>query len=115
MLNEYICCCKYRINGGWGWRVSLGMGGIPALLLTLGAYLVVDTPNSLIQRGHLEQGKIVLTKIRGTDNVDPEFFELVEATRVAKQVKHPFRNILRRNNRPQLVIAIALQVGLTFS
>nr|GFC03079.1 sugar transport protein 13-like [Tanacetum cinerariifolium] len=36
-----------KIEGGWGWRVSLGLAGIPALLLTVGALLVVDTPNSL--------------------------------------------------------------------
>jgi hypothetical protein len=102
--------CNNRFKGGWGWRISLGLGGIPALLLTLGAYLVVDTPNSLIERGHLEKGKAVLRKIRGTDNIEPEFLELVEASRVAKEVKHPFRNLLKRNNRPQLIISIALMV-----
>jgi hypothetical protein len=58
----------------------------------------------------LEKGKAVLRKIRGTDNIEPEFLELVEASRVAKEVKHPFRNLLKRNNRPQLVISIALMV-----
>lgn len=101
----------HRIKGGWGWRLSLGLGGVPALLLTLGAFLVVDTPNSLIERGHLEQGKAVLRKIRGIENIEPEFLELVEASRVAKEVKHPFKNILKRSNRPQLVISIALQVS----
>ncbi|KAE9611253.1 hypothetical protein Lal_00011851 [Lupinus albus] len=105
-----------KIKGGWGWRVSLGLAGIPAVLLTIGAYLVVDTPNSLIERGHLEEGRAVLTKIRGTDiNIEPEFLELVEASRVAKEVKHPFRNLLKRNNRPQLVISIALQVFQQFT
>ncbi|XVF63148.1 hypothetical protein PTKIN_Ptkin09bG0065600 [Pterospermum kingtungense] len=99
-----------KIKGGWGWRLSLGLAGIPAGLLTVGALLVVDSPNSLIERGHLEQGKAVLRKIRGTDNIEPEFLELVEASRVAKQVKHPFRNLLQRRNRPQLVITIALQI-----
>ncbi|KAE8717608.1 Sugar transport protein 13 [Hibiscus syriacus] len=99
-----------KIEGGWGWRLSLGLAGIPALLLTVGALLVVDSPNSLIERGRLEEGKSVLRKIRGTDNIEPEFLELVEASRLAKQVKHPFRNLLQRRNRPQLVIAVALQI-----
>ncbi|XP_045814251.1 sugar transport protein 13-like isoform X2 [Trifolium pratense] len=99
-----------KIKGGWGWRLSLGLAGIPALLLTLGAILVVDTPNSLIERGRTEEGKAVLKKIRGIDNVEPEFLELVEASRIAKEVKHPFRNLLKRKNRPQLVISVALQV-----
>ncbi|KAK1387782.1 Sugar transport protein 13 [Heracleum sosnowskyi] len=95
---------------GWGWRLSLGLAGIPAVLLTVGALLVVDTPNSLIERGKLDEGKSVLRKIRGTDKIEPEFLELVEASRKAKEVKHPFRNLLMRRNRPQLVIAVALQI-----
>lgn len=72
--------------------------------------MVVDTPNSLIERGRQEEGKAVLRKIRGTDNIEPEYLELVEASRIAKEVKHPFRNLLKRRNRPQLVIAMSLQV-----
>lgn len=90
--------------------MSLGLAGIPAVLLTVGALLVVDTPNSLIERGKLDEGKAVLRKIRGTDKIEPEFLELVEASRIAKEVKHPFRNLLMRRNRPQLVIAVALQI-----
>ncbi|XP_071716667.1 sugar transport protein 13 [Rutidosis leptorrhynchoides] len=104
-----------KIKGGWGWRLSLGLAGIPALLLTLGALLVVDTPNSLIERGKLEEGKAVLRKIRGIENVEPEYLELVEASRIAKEVKHPFRNLLQRKNRPQLVIAVALQFFQQFT
>ncbi|MBA0830800.1 hypothetical protein Goarm_015305 [Gossypium armourianum] len=104
-----------RITGGWGWRLSLGLAGIPALLLTVGALLVVDSPNSLIERGRLDEGKAVLRKIRGTDKIEPEFLELVEASRIAKEVKHPFRNLLKRRNRPQLVIAVALQIFQQFT
>lgn len=89
----------------------MGLAGIPAGLLTLGALLVVETPNSLVERGLLEEGKAVLRRIRGTDNVEPEFLELVEASRIAKEVKHPFRNLLKRRNRPQLIIAVAMQVS----
>lgn len=91
------------------------MAGIPALLLTVGALIVVDTPNSLIERGRLEEGKAVLRRIRGTDNIEPEYLELVEASRVAKEVKHPFRNLLKRRNRPQLIIAMSLQIFQQFT
>lgn len=104
-----------KIKGGWGWRLSLGLAGIPAGLLTIGALLVVDTPNSLIERGRHEEGKAVLRKIRGTDNIEPEYLELVEASRIAQQVKHPFKNLLKRRNRPQLVIAVALQIFQQFT
>lgn len=99
----------------WGWRLSLALAGIPAILLTVGALMVVDTPNSLIERGHAEEGKAVLKRIRGTDNVDDEFNEIVEASRIAQQVKHPFRNLLKRRNRPQLIIAVCLQIFQQFT
>ncbi|XP_021834368.1 sugar transport protein 13-like [Prunus avium] len=105
----------FKITGGWGWRVSLGLAGLPAGLLTLGALLVVETPNSLVERGLLEEGKAVLRRIRGTDNVEPEFLELVEASRIAKEVKHPFRNLLKRRNRPQLIIAVAMPIFQQFT
>ncbi|PNX58053.1 sugar transport protein 13-like, partial [Trifolium pratense] len=108
-IDRDIALYVQEIKGGWGWRLSLGLAGIPALLLTIGAILVVDTPNSLIERGRTEEGKAVLKKIRGTDNVEPEFLELVEASRIAQEVKHPFRNLRKRKNRPQLVISVALQ------
>ncbi|KAL0924750.1 hypothetical protein M5K25_005605 [Dendrobium thyrsiflorum] len=99
----------------WGWRLSLALAGIPAFLLTIGALFVVDTPNSLIERGRLEQGRAVLCRIRGTNNVDAEFEEIVQASNAARQVKHPFRNLLKRRNRPQLVIAIVLQIFQQFT
>ncbi|KAJ1693375.1 hypothetical protein LUZ63_010073 [Rhynchospora breviuscula] len=94
----------------WGWRLSLGSAGIPAFLLTIGALLVDDTPTSLIERGRIEEGKAVLKKLCGTDNIESELKEIMEATRVAQQVKRPFRELLQRHNRPPLVFAIFLQI-----
>lgn len=99
-----------KIEGGWGWRLSLALAGVPAVLLTSGAIMVDDTPNSLIERGYLEKGKSVLKKIRGTDNVEAEYLEIVEASRISQEVKHPFRNLFMRQNRPPLVIAIMMQI-----
>ncbi|KAG0577706.1 hypothetical protein M758_5G168100 [Ceratodon purpureus] len=101
---------NYATDGhSWGWRVSLGLAGVPAVLLCLGGLLCPETPNSLIERGKTEQGRAVLRKIRGTNcNVQAEFEDMVEASETARRVKHPFRNILKRTNRPQLVMAIAI-------
>lgn len=91
------------------------MAGVPALMLTVGSFLVTDTPNSLIERGRLEEGKAVLRRIRGTDNVEPEFEEIHQASLAAQRVKHPFRNLLLRRNRPQLVIAVLMQIFQQFT
>ncbi|XP_004298157.1 PREDICTED: sugar transport protein 13-like [Fragaria vesca subsp. vesca] len=99
-----------KITGGWGWRLSLGLGGIPAVMLTVGSLIVVDTPDSLITRGKLEEGKAALKKIRGVSNVEADYLEIVEASRMASEVKNPMRNLLKRRNRPQLVIAVCMQI-----
>ncbi|PRQ38413.1 putative major facilitator, sugar transporter, major facilitator superfamily [Rosa chinensis] len=104
-----------KLAHGYGWRISLGLAGIPALLLTVGSLMVVDTPNSLIARGKLEEGKAILRRIRGADNVDPEYSEIVEASRAAAEVKNPFQNLLKRRNRPTLVIAIMMQIFQQFT
>ena len=103
--------CNNRITGGWGWRLSFGLGGIPASMLTIGSLIVTDSPNSLIERGYLDEGKSVLRRIRGIENVEPEYNELVEASHVAKAVKAPVKDVLLRKYRPPLVIAILLQVS----
>ncbi|XVE63583.1 hypothetical protein DITRI_Ditri07aG0031500 [Diplodiscus trichospermus] len=92
----------------WGWRLSLGLAAIPAFLMTVGGFLLPETPNSLIERGSKERGKKVLVKIRGTDKVDAEFQDMIDASELANAIKHPFRNILERRNRPQLVMAICM-------
>lgn len=51
---------------------SLGMGVIPSLMLLFGSMMLPDTPNSLVQRGRPDEGRKVLQRIRGTDNVNVE-------------------------------------------
>lgn len=65
----------------WGWRLSLGIAGIPALMLTFCSLIIVETPSSLIERGYQEQAKEVLRKLRGSPDVSIEFNELLEASK----------------------------------
>lgn len=92
----------------YGWRVSLACGAVPALLLTIGAAVLPDTPNSLVLRGHKEEGRKVLQRVRGTDNVDVEFEDIQEAVTIANSIKNPYRTITRRRYWPQLAITILI-------
>ncbi|KAJ1440456.1 Sugar/inositol transporter [Sesbania bispinosa] len=85
-----------------GWRISLGIGAVPAVLLCLGSLFLGDTPNSLIERGQHEKAKLMLQKIRGTMNVDEEYQDLIDASEEAKKVEHPWKNISQSRYRPQL-------------
>lgn len=92
----------------WGWRLSLGLAAFPALLMSAGSLLLPETPNSLIERGLTDRGRAVLERIRGTKSVEAEFQDMIEASELANTIQHPFRNILERRNRPQLVMAICM-------
>ncbi|KAJ4958258.1 hypothetical protein NE237_025369 [Protea cynaroides] len=89
----------------WGWRLSLGLAAAPALLMTVGGILIPETPNSLVEQGLQEKGRKVLEKIRGTNNVGAEFQDMIDASELANSIEHPFRTILEKRNRPQLVMA----------
>ena len=96
------------IKGGWGWRLSLGLAIVPALMFVIGSLFLDDTPNSLIERGDLRKAKERLLKIRGVDNVDEEFNDLVAASEESKKIEDPWTNLLKRKYRPQLVFAILI-------
>lgn len=99
---------KTRRIRPWGWRLSLGLAAIPTLLMTVGGIFIPETPSSLIERGSTEQGRKLLEKIRGTKHVDAEFQDMVDASVLAHSVKHPFKNILGKNYRPELIMAILM-------
>ncbi|KAK1434859.1 hypothetical protein QVD17_00613 [Tagetes erecta] len=99
----------------YGWRISLAGEAIPALFLALGSLLIVETPTSLIERGYNDRGLATLQKIRGLEDVQKEYDEILNTTKLAKQIKHPFKNLMKRSSWPQLVTSALLQFFLEFS
>lgn len=93
----------------YGWRISLACGAVPALMLLIGSMLLSDTPNSLVQRGRSEDARKILTRIRGTENVDIEYEDICEAVRIDQTIKtNPYRTICQRRYWPQLVITVLI-------
>ncbi|KAK7311627.1 hypothetical protein RJT34_09884 [Clitoria ternatea] len=94
----------------WGWRVSLGLAVVPAAIMTVGAFLITDTPSSLVERGKIDQARKALRKARGSSiDVEPELQELIRWSQIAKSVeKEPFKTIFERQYRPHLVMAFAI-------
>ncbi|KAE9598335.1 putative major facilitator, sugar transporter, major facilitator superfamily [Lupinus albus] len=86
-----------KIEGGWGWRVSLAMAAVPASILTLGAVFLPETPNSLIQHSHDHQkAKLMLQRIRGTEDVQAELDDLTKAISNSKTTEQSFKIILKK-------------------
>ncbi|CAL5045644.1 unnamed protein product [Urochloa decumbens] len=102
-----------KIAGGWGWRVSLALAGVPAALLTAGAVFLPETPSSLVQQGK-DQADVarLLQRIRGAGvDVDDELDGIVAANAAGagEEERDGLRRLLfERRYRPQLVMAVAI-------
>ena len=94
-----------------GWRLSVGLAIVPALILFLGSLIIPDTPNSLVARGKIEQARRTLERVRGTPNVDAEFADIVEAVDASRSVNK--MAIFQRKYRPVLVSLYAMPSLLT--
>lgn len=99
----------------WGWRVSLGLAAVPAFGLFIGSWIIPETPTSLVEHNKEELGRKTLKKIRGVDNVDPEFEQLKLACETARKAKHSFRNLFKLKSIPPLIIGIFLQMFQQFT
>ncbi|EYU41506.1 hypothetical protein ABFS82_07G029600 [Erythranthe guttata] len=93
-----------------GWRISLGLAAVPGCVLLVGSLIITETPSSLVERGKEDEGRKALKKIRGVDEVDAEFQQIVAACEQGRQVKKPFKKLFKRSGIPALFVANIIQV-----
>ena len=54
-LITYSC----DFTGNWGWRLPLGLGAVPGVIVFLGGIVLPESPISLIERGDFEKAREV--------------------------------------------------------
>ncbi|KAL9258439.1 Sugar transport protein 10-like protein [Drosera capensis] len=92
-----------------GWRLSLASAVFPSLIMLIGGCFISDSPNSLVERGKLEEARQVLVRIRGRDEVEEEITELVKVSDAAKAASQvPLITIFQRQYRAHLIMALAI-------
>ncbi|KAK9022204.1 hypothetical protein V6N11_002488 [Hibiscus sabdariffa] len=96
----------------YGWRISLGGAAVPAIFLLIGSFIIVETPASLVERGKKERGLKTLKRIRGVDDVQKEFEEIVRATEISNQIKNPFRELLKRPSIPPVICGTIIHCAI---
>ncbi|XP_020595164.1 hexose carrier protein HEX6-like [Phalaenopsis equestris] len=112
LLANLINYTTQKIEAGWGWRLSLGLAAIPAAFLAAGTFFISDTPTSIIRRGgDRQQLSHVLQQIRGRTDATKEINDLLHAAEpTSSSTMDSWRRIVRRNYRPQLLMAFALPI-----
>jgi MFS family permease len=95
---------------GWGWRVSLGLAGVPATIVVVGALLVTDTPSSLVMRGDPDRARASLQRIRGEDvDIGDEFKDIMVAVEEARRNDEgAFERLRGKGYRHYLVMMVAI-------
>ena len=91
-----------------GWRLSLGLAAVPALILLIGSIMLPESPNSLWERGHEDRAEEVLKRLRNSEDVRGEIDDIREATRLANSVTiwQSWRILGTRRYLPQMVISV---------
>ncbi|CAL0319346.1 unnamed protein product [Lupinus luteus] len=94
----------------WGWRLSLGLAIVPAGVIVIGAFLISDTPSSLVERGKKDQARKALHMVRGSKvDIEPELEEILRVTEYNKSLnEEPIKTIFERQYRPHMVLAFLI-------
>jgi sugar porter (SP) family MFS transporter len=105
ILIAYLVGFALSFSGGW--RLMVGLGAVPALVLGLGMLFMPESPRWLVARGEEEKAREVLGRI--DDSIDHD--EGIQSIRQAiSQESGGASELLKEWLRPALVVGIGLAV-----
>ncbi|MFZ0430986.1 MAG: sugar porter family MFS transporter [Acidobacteriota bacterium] len=94
-----------------GWRWMFGVAVIPGMLLGIGMLFLPDSPRSLVNRGHVQEAREVLTRLQGRSQEEEAIAEIQQTIKVEKP---QLSELLRPALRPALIVGIGLAVFQQF-
>jgi sugar porter (SP) family MFS transporter len=98
----------YAFAGSQAWRWMFAMAVIPAAAFGIGLVFIPDSPRWLAGRGHLEQARAVLKRIRPPDKVEAEMSDIQHS--VAQQ-KGSWSELLSPLLRSAMIVGIGLAIA----
>jgi sugar porter (SP) family MFS transporter len=98
----------YAFAGSQAWRWMFAMAVIPAAAFGIGLVFIPDSPRWLAGRGHMDQARAVLKRIRPPDQVDAEMNDIQQS--VAQQ-KGNWSELLSPLLRSAMVVGIGLAIA----
>jgi sugar porter (SP) family MFS transporter len=107
ILAAYVV--DYALSGSGAWRWMLGLAFVPGAILGLGMIRMPESPRWLAEHGQTDLARKVLARIRGTENVEPEWQEIQKTLAVAEE-RGSFSDLFSPSVRMALVIGIGLAI-----
>jgi sugar porter (SP) family MFS transporter len=98
----------YAFSGAQAWRWMFALAAIPATAFAAGLMLIPDSPRWLAARGHLDQAKDVLKRIRRPAQAAAEIKVIQQS--VAQQ-KGRWSELLSPLLRPAMIVGVGLAIA----
>jgi len=97
----------YAFAGLQAWRWMFALALVPAAAFGIGLIFIPNSPRWLVARGHTNQARAVLKRIRSSEQVEGELSEIQQS--VAQQKEH-WSELLSPLLRPALIVGIGLAI-----
>jgi sugar porter (SP) family MFS transporter len=105
ILSSYFVNFAFANTGSW--RLMLGAGMVPAVVLGVGILKMPESPRWLLEQGREDEARAILEQTRA-DDVDAEMDAIRETVR--KQSNNGLGDLLSSWIRPALVVGLGLAV-----
>ncbi len=91
------------------WRWMFGVAVVPAVVFAVGMYFLPESPRWLVRAGERQAARAVLSRIRGSDNVERELRE-IESTLAVAEARGKMIDLFEPAARPALIVGMGLAV-----
>ena len=98
----------YAFAGSEAWRWMFALAVIPAAAFGIGLMFIPNSPRWLVARGHADQARAVLKRIRSPENVEVELGEIQHS--VAQQKEH-WSELLSPLLRSAMIVGVGLAIA----
>lgn len=103
---SYLIDYAFTPSKDWRWMFALAV--IPAAAFGIGLFFIPDSPRWLAGRGHLDQAREVLKKIRSPEQLESEVKEIQSSV---SQQKGNWSELFNKLLRPAMVVGIGLAIA----
>eukprot|EP01083_Nonionella_stella_P282136 960193_1 len=104
--------CSYlleNLSPTVGWRVMLGLGGVPAICMLFGLLVMPESPRWLVQKGRHEEAEYSLGLTHWPDEAQDSLEKISKSVRIAERThKHTWRALITSR-----VFVIGMGLGLS--
>lgn len=98
---------NYLLADAEAWRLMLGLGVVPALVLLVGMFFLPESPRWLVSVGRRDEARAVLRRSRGSDEEVDEELGAIEGQETAEE-RTRYRDLFRPRYRPAATVGIGV-------